>query len=95
MTGSGIRARAAAADQTQGGNVSNPDTMEHAIKTLEAPAAAIAAALEVVEAIRQACADEAAAEGLRNEFDYETAPRLLDALRLRVKADRPPAAARP
>ena len=72
-----------------------PGTMEHAIKTLEAPAAAIAAALEVVEAIRQACADEAAAEGLRNEFDYETAPRLLDALRLRVKADRPPAAARP
>ncbi len=62
-----------------------PGTMYHAVKCLEAPAAAIAAALEVVEAIRQACADEAAAEGLRNEFDYESAPDLLTALRQRVK----------
>lgn len=69
-----------------------PGTMEHAIKHLEAPAAAIAAALEVMEAIRQACADEAAAEGLRNEFDHETAPDLLEALRRRSEADRQQAA---
>lgn len=65
-----------------------PGTMYHAAKCLEAPAAAIAAALEVVEAIRQACADEAAAEGLRNDFDYESATDLLTALRLRVNEDR-------
>lgn len=65
-----------------------PGTMQHAIKTLKAPAAAIAAALEVIEAIRQVCENEAAADGLRNEFDYESLPDLLTALRLRVKADR-------
>lgn len=62
-----------------------PGDFYHAVKYFNAPAAAIAAALEVVEAIRQACADEAAAEGLRNEFDYESAPDLLTALRQRVK----------
>lgn len=65
-----------------------PGTMEHAVKFLDAPAAAIAAALEVLTGIRQACEDEAAAEGLRNEFDYEPAPDLLAALRQRVEVDR-------
>lgn len=69
-----------------------PGTLEHAIKTLDAPAAAIAAALEVMEAIKQACEDEATAEGLRNEFDHETAPDLLEALRRRSEADRQQAA---
>lgn len=65
-----------------------PGTVEHAAKTIEAPAAAMATALEVVEAIRKACETVATAEGLRNEFDPAPAADLLSALRLRVKADR-------
>lgn len=64
-----------------------PSNVEHAVKTLDVPAAAIAAALDVLEAIRSACAAGAEQTGLRSEFDTETLPYLLDCLRQRVKED--------
>lgn len=66
----------------------NPETgtMFHAVKHLKAPAAAIAAALRVTEAIKQTCDNDAAAEGIRTEFTNE-AIELLTALRLRVEED--------
>lgn len=62
-------------------------TLEYAVKTLKEPAEAIAAALEVVEAIRTSCTSDAEKTGLRNEFEYENLPRLLQCLRQRVKED--------
>ena len=64
-----------------------PPTVEHAVKTIEAPADAIASALDVLEAIKTACAAAADQTGLRNEFDHESLPNLLYSLRQRVKED--------
>lgn len=64
-----------------------PSTVEYAVKHLEAPAEAIASALAVLEKISASCAADAEKEGLRNEFDYEQLPHLLQCLRQRVKED--------